>query len=107
MRQKVMLVLAFLLEPDLYIVDEPFIGLVPRSTKELLQIILEEKERGATIFMSTHVLDTAEKICDRILLVANGTLIAQGTLTHLRELSRLPHGSLLDCFDRLLEAVET
>lgn len=107
MRQKVMLVLAFLLKPELYIIDEPFIGLDPRSTKELLNMILEEKERGAAIFMSTHVLDTAEKICDRILLVSGGTLIAQGTLAHLRERSQLPNGSLLDCFDRLLEAVES
>lgn len=107
MQQKVMLVLAFLLEPELYIIDEPFIGLDPRSTKELLHIILEEKKRGATIFMSTHVLDTAEKICDRIMLVADGTLIADGTLAQLRKESNLPNGSLLDCFDQLLEAVQS
>lgn len=103
MRQKVMLALAFLLEPDLYIVDEPFIGLDPRSTKILLHFLLEEKTRGAAIFMSTHVLDTAEKICDRILLMDKGTIIAEGTLEQLRKQSHLPNGSLLDCFDRLLE----
>lgn len=107
MRQKVMLVLAFLLRPELYIVDEPFIGLDPRSTKELLSMLMEEKARGAVIFMSTHVLDTAEKICDRILLMANGTMIAEGTLAQLREQSQLPNGSLLDCFDRILEVHST
>lgn len=103
MRQKVMLVLAFMLKPDLYIVDEPFIGLDPRSTKEFLKLLLEEKNRGASIFMSTHVLDTAEKICDRILLMENGTIIASGTLQQLRDRCQLPNGSLLDCFDRILE----
>lgn len=103
MRQKAMLVLAFLLEPDLYIVDEPFIGLDPRSTKLLLRLLLEEKMRGAAIFMSTHVLDTAEKICDRILLMDKGTIVSEGTLNELREQSQLPGGSLLDCFDRILE----
>lgn len=103
MRQKVMLTLAFLVEPDLYIIDEPFIGLDPRSTKQLLDIILAEKERGATILMSTHVLDTAERICDRFLLVADGMLVAEGTLADLRERTRLPNGTLLDCFDLLWE----
>lgn len=103
MRQKVMLTLAFLVKPTLYIIDEPFIGLDPRSTKQLLDIILTEKERGATILMSTHVLDTAERICDRFLLVANGMLVAEGTLTDLRERTRLPNGTLLDCFDQLWE----
>ncbi len=103
MRQKVMLTLAFLVEPTLYIIDEPFIGLDPRSTKQLLDIILTEKERGATILMSTHVLDTAERICDRFLLVANGMLVAEGTLTDLRERTHLSNGTLLDCFDQLWE----
>lgn len=103
MRQKVMIILAFLLEPDLYIVDEPFIGLDPKATKLFLQSLLEEKARGASIFMSTHVLDTAEKICDRILLMDKGTIIAYGTLEELRRQSQLPNGSLLDCFDRILK----
>lgn len=58
MQQKLMLVLAFMQQPDLYIVDEPFIGLDPRATKQLLELLKEECSRGAGIIMSTHVLDT-------------------------------------------------
>lgn len=105
MQQKVMLVLAFLRQPDLYIVDEPFMGLDPRAMKRLLQSLQSEKERGAGILMSTHILDTAEKICDRFILISNGRLIVQGTLDEIRERSGIRGGSLLDCFDVLTEGV--
>jgi ABC-2 type transport system ATP-binding protein len=101
MQQKVMLILALLKKPDLHIIDEPFMGLDPRAIKDLLQMIDNEKERGAGILMSTHALDTAEKICDRFLLISNGLLISQGTLEDLRKESGLKQGSLLDCFDVL------
>ncbi|WP_100488302.1 ABC transporter ATP-binding protein [Sporolactobacillus pectinivorans] len=103
MQQKVMLVLAFLKQPDLYIVDEPFMGLDPKAVKRLLQSLQKEKEQGAGILMSTHVLDTAEKICDRFVLISNGRLIVQGALDEIRKYSGLSTGSLLDCFDVLTE----
>jgi ABC-2 type transport system ATP-binding protein len=103
MQQKVMLVLAFLKQEKLYIVDEPFMGLDPRAVKRLLQSLQQEKENGAGILMSTHVLDTAEKICDRFVLISQGRLIFQGTLAEIRERSDLEEGSLLDCFDVLTE----
>lgn len=103
MRQKVMLVLAFLTQPAFYIIDEPFIGLDPHAMKELTNLLVAEKRRGAAILMSTHVLDTAEKLCDRFLLIADGTLVENGTLADLRVKSGLASGSLLDCFDRLWE----
>ncbi|MCA1055051.1 ABC transporter ATP-binding protein [Rossellomorea aquimaris] len=103
MQQKVMLILAFLKKPDLYIIDEPFMGLDPSATKKLLQLIEKEKERGAGILMSTHVLDTAEKICDRFVLISNGRLVVQGKLDEVQEDSGLKEGSLFDCFDVLTE----
>ncbi|MFC2947753.1 ABC transporter ATP-binding protein [Virgibacillus sediminis] len=103
MQQKVMLVLAFLKQPDLYIIDEPFMGLDPKAIKRLLQLIGAEKVKGAGILMSTHVLDTAEKICDRFVLISDGKLITQGTFEEIRESSGLDQGSLLDCFDILTE----
>ncbi|HHW39017.1 MAG TPA: ABC transporter ATP-binding protein [Bacillales bacterium] len=103
MQQKMMIILAFLKEPNLYIIDEPFMGLDPKAIKKLLQIIQNEKEKGAGILMSTHALDTAEKICDRFVLISNGKLIVQGTLDEIREYSSLNDGSLLDCFDILTE----
>ncbi|WP_274363060.1 ABC transporter ATP-binding protein [Paenibacillus thermotolerans] len=101
MQQKLMLVLAFMQQPDLYIVDEPFIGLDPRATKQLLALLAEERSRGAGIIMSTHVLDTAEKICSTFLLVNEGTAKASGDLRQIRTLAGMPDASLLDCFDAL------
>jgi len=99
MKQKSMLILAFLTEPDFYIIDEPFIGLDPVATKEFLSYLYKEKERGAGILLCTHVLDTAEKICERFLLISQGTLVADGHLESIQMLAEMPDSSLLDCFD--------
>ena len=96
MQQKLMLMQAFLAKPDIYIIDEPFIGLDPISTKLFTDMLIAEKERGAGILMCTHVLDTAEKICDRFYLLDQGALLLQGALEELQE--RTGGRSLLDCF---------
>jgi ABC-2 type transport system ATP-binding protein len=101
MQQKVMLILGFLTKPDVYIVDEPFIGLDPKATKELLDMLNEERKRGAGILMSTHVLDTAERICDSFLLIDGGRLVAKGSLEDIRARAELPGGTLFDCFHTL------
>lgn len=101
MKQKMMLMLGFLVKPDVYIVDEPFIGLDPRATKDFLLLLEAERERGAGVLMSTHVLDTAERICDRFVLVSAGRMAASGTLQAIRETAELPEASLFDCFDAL------
>lgn len=106
MQQKAMLVLAFLKQAKLYIIDEPFMGLDPKAIKKFLLKLQEEKAAGAGILMSTHVLDTAEKICDRFVMISRGKLIVQGTLEDIREESELRNGSLLDCFDTLTEEEE-
>ena len=103
MQQKAMIMLAFLKQADIHIMDEPFMGLDPKVFRKLLKRIDEEKRRGAGILMSTHVLDTAEKICDRFLLISNGRLIADGTLQDIQVKSHLPDGSLFDCFHILTE----
>ncbi|EJS66955.1 hypothetical protein ICW_03548 [Bacillus wiedmannii] len=99
MKQKSMLILAFLTEPDFYIIDEPFIGLDPVATKEFLSYLYKEKERGAGILLCTHVLDTAERICERFLLISQGILVADGNLESIQALAEMPGSSLLDCFD--------
>lgn len=101
MKQKMMLMLGFLSEPDVYIVDEPFIGLDPRATKDFLRLLDEERARGAAVLMSTHVLDTAERICDRFVMIAGGRTVAEGTLADIRDTAGLPDASLFDCFDSL------
>ncbi|AIE61080.1 ABC transporter ATP-binding protein [Bacillus methanolicus] len=103
MQQKAMLILALIANPSIYIIDEPFIGLDPHAMKLFLTFLERERERGAGILMSTHVLDTAEKICDRFLQVNNGRLTAQGNLTDIRKQCGLPHGSLFDCFHLIAE----
>ncbi|MHA6253376.1 ABC transporter ATP-binding protein [Oceanobacillus sp. CAU 1775] len=103
MQQKAMIMLAFLKQPSIHIIDEPFMGLDPKVVRKLLKMIEVEKERGAGILMSTHVLDTAEKICDRFLLISDGNLIAEGTMKDIQKLSGLPNGSLFDCFHILTE----
>lgn len=101
MRQKMMLMIGFLSSPDVYIVDEPFIGLDPRATKDFLKLLDDERQRGAGVLMSTHVLDTAERICDRFILIHSGRSTAEGTLDEIRAAAEMPEASLFDCFDSL------
>lgn len=103
MQQKVMLILAFLDEHSTYILDEPFMGLDPQAMRKLLTILEELKAQGAAILMSTHALDTAEKICDRFILIDHGRILQQGTLASLRLAVKQDNASLLDIFDTLLE----
>ncbi|GAA3409972.1 ABC transporter ATP-binding protein [Paenibacillus hodogayensis] len=101
MQQKVMLILGFLTKPDVYIVDEPFIGLDPKATRELLDTLNGERKRGAAILMSTHVLDTAERICDSFILLDGGRTVAQGDLEHIRQACGMPEATLFECFHAL------
>ncbi|RXI99892.1 ABC transporter ATP-binding protein [Anaerobacillus alkaliphilus] len=98
MRQKVMIMCAFLLYPPLYIVDEPFIGLDPIAIKSLLNHIVSMKERGAGILMSTHILSTAERYCDRFIMLHHGKIIVEGTLEELREKTNMPKAALDDIY---------
>lgn len=102
-QQKIMIILALLPSPELLIIDEPFIGLDPRATKLLLQMIENERAKGTGILMCTHVLDTAEKLCDRFILLSKGTMFTAGSLVDLQTKCNLPDGSLLDCFDYLID----
>ncbi len=102
-QQKIMIILALLPSPELLIIDEPFIGLDPRATKLLLQMIDDERSKGTGILMCTHVLDTAEKLCDKFVLLSKGTMFTQGALVDIQTKCRLPGGSLLDCFNYLIE----
>lgn len=98
MRQKVMIMCAFLVDPSLYIIDEPFVGLDPLGIKSLLDQMDTKKREGASILMSTHILSTAEKHCDRIILLHNGQVRAQGTMADLRKAFNMPTASLDDLY---------
>ncbi|AZP93760.1 ABC transporter ATP-binding protein [Enterococcus mundtii] len=94
MKQKVMILCAFLIEPSLYIIDEPFLGLDPLAINALLELMVEMKNEGSGILMSTHILATAEKYCDRFVVLHEGEIRADGTLEELQTAFRMPDTSL-------------
>lgn len=89
-----MILCALLVEPSLLIVDEPFLGLDPLAIHSLLALFDEMKQSGVSILMSTHVLATAEKHCDRFVILHEGKIRAQGTLLELQGAFDLPDASL-------------
>ncbi|EEI23494.1 ABC transporter ATP-binding protein [Lentilactobacillus hilgardii] len=98
MRQKVMIVCAFLTNAKLFIIDEPFLGLDPLAVNDLLNLISERKRQGASILMSTHVLDTAQRYCDRFVLLHDGKVRTEGTLAQLQALFPEAGKSLNDIY---------
>ncbi|WAA13016.1 ABC transporter ATP-binding protein [Fervidibacillus halotolerans] len=94
MKQKVMIMAALLVEPELLIIDEPFVGLDPLAIQSLLDLLKNRKEEGSGILMSTHILATAEKYCDRFVILHNGEIKAQGTLDELRDSLHMERASL-------------
>ncbi|WP_110929020.1 ABC transporter ATP-binding protein [Bacillus massiliglaciei] len=101
MKQKVMIMCAFLVQPDLYIVDEPFLGLDPLGIQSLLDMMTKVKESGAGILMSTHILATAERYCDSFVILHNGEIRAKGKLEELRAEFSMPGANLDDIYIRL------
>lgn len=106
MKQKVMVLCAFLIQPSLYIIDEPFLGLDPLAINALLELMVTMKEQGAAILMSTHILATAEKYCDRFVVLHEGEVRAQGTLAELQQEFNLPDSSLDEIYIALTKEKE-
>lgn len=80
MKQKLALIAALMHEPKLMIMDEPFVGLDPKAAHSVKQIMRELCDKGSAIFFSTHVLEVAEKLCDKVAIIKEGKLIASGTM---------------------------
>lgn len=80
MKQKLALISALLHEPKLLILDEPFVGLDPKASVELKNIMKEICSRGGAIFFSTHVLDVAEKLCNKVAIIKDGALVVAGDM---------------------------
>ncbi len=83
MKQKVAIIGALIHEPKLMVMDEPFVGLDPKATFVLKEIMHERCKEGAAVFFSTHVLDVAEKLCNKVAIIKKGQLIASGTMEEL------------------------
>ena len=98
MRQKVVLAGALVHEPKLIILDEPFTGLDAGSARVVKGVLRERVNAGCTVIMTTHILDVAERVADRIGVMANGTLIAEGTLDELNRQVGSGHATLEDTF---------
>ena len=84
MKQKLALISAWLHEPKLILMDEPFVGLDPKASHLLKQMMREHCDKGGAIFFSTHVLEVAEKLCDKVAIIKQGKLIRSGTMEEVR-----------------------
>ena len=84
MKQKLAIISALLHDPKLIIMDEPFVGLDPTAAYQVKGIMREHCDRGGAIFFSTHVLEVAEKLCDKVAIIKQGRLIASGTMEEVK-----------------------
>lgn len=98
MKQKLALIGAFLHQPKLLVLDEPFVGLDPEASFRLKEIMRELCSQGSAIFFSTHVLDVAEKLCDKVSIIKQGKMVISGSLEDVRG-----SGSLEDIFMEVVE----
>jgi len=98
MKQKSILAAALIHDPKVLFLDEPTVGLDPKSARNLKDLLRGLVEKGTTIFMSTHILEIAEAMCDRVAIIDKGKLIACGTMQELRLQSRQKEQSLEEIF---------
>jgi len=101
MKQKIALISAFLHKPKLLILDEPLNGLDPRSARIVKDFLHQLKLQGVTTIMSTHILEIAQAVCDRIGIMYQGRLLALGNMEELRQMAMLPGSGLEDIFLKL------
>ena len=83
MKQKIALIAALAHNPKVLIMDEPFVGLDPKAVYDMKEIMRDMAKDGKTIFFSTHILDVAEKLCDRVAIIKDGTIVKAVSYTHL------------------------
>ena len=84
MKQKLAIISALIHEPKLIIMDEPFVGLDPKATHQVKELMRDICNRGGAIFFSTHVLDVAEKLCDKVAIIRKGQLLRSGTMEEVK-----------------------
>ena len=101
MRQKLIISSALVHRPEVIVVDEPMVGLDPKSGRLLKDLFRKFVERGGTVLMSTHTLEIAEGMCDRIAIIRGGKLIACGTMAELREQHEAGDSTLEELFLKL------
>ncbi|MGV1098536.1 ABC transporter ATP-binding protein [Thiovibrio sp. JS02] len=98
MRQKLIITAAFMQAPPVIIVDEPMVGLDPKSARIVKELFKQHAGKGGTVFLSTHSLEIAEELCDRIAIILKGKIRSMGDLAGLRQEARLETSGLEDIF---------
>jgi ABC-2 type transport system ATP-binding protein len=88
MKQKISLAAALVHDPKVLVLDEPTVGLDPKSARLIKDILRQMAERGAAVMLSTHILEIAQNMCDRIGIINKGKLVAEGTMAQLRQSGR-------------------
>lgn len=101
MQQKLVIASALVHRPDVIVVDEPMVGLDPKAARQLKELFTGFVRRGGTLLMSTHSLEIAEALCDRIAIIQQGRIRAEGTMADLRELAASGDASLEEVFLKL------
>ena len=107
MRQKLIISSALIHRPECIVVDEPMVGLDPKAARLLKDILRQFVDRGGTVLMSTHTLDIAETMCDKIAIIQAGKIVAQGTMAELREQTAAGNASLEELFLKLTGGIAT
>lgn len=98
MRQKLIMASVFMLETPVIIVDEPMVGLDPKSARIVKELFKKHARQGGSVFLSTHSLEIAEELCDRIAILVNGKIKTQGDMATLRQEARLSSSGLEEIF---------
>lgn len=103
MKQKLAVACALIHDANVLLFDEPMIGIDPAGSHQLKQEIVRARDAGCAILVSTHLLDTAEKLCDRVIIVTRGRKVAEGTLAELQTISQMEGRDLEEIFLKLTE----
>ncbi len=106
MRQKLALVSVFMRAPRVLVLDEPITGLDPFSARAFKDLLRQQCRSGAAVLFSTHILEVAERLCDRVAIIHQGQLVACGTMRELQQESRQPGSNLEDLFISLTGGAE-
>lgn len=102
-KRKLSITSALIHDPEILILDEPTEGLDPRMIHRLKNLLIENKKKGKTIFLSTHILQIAEELCDEVGILDNGNLLFAGTIEELRNLEKMPDANLEKLFLQLTD----
>ncbi|MBI3893441.1 MAG: ABC transporter ATP-binding protein [Candidatus Wallbacteria bacterium] len=106
MKQKLVISSVLLHRPEIFVVDEPMVGLDPKSARTLKDLFRSLCKKGVTVFLSTHTLAIAETLCDRVGIIQAGKLRALGSVADLRSMAESPSGDLEDIFLKLTEGTD-